>query len=271
MIHNLINSDIKLILQNLHVTATEEEMQKKHVQGHSSVHHNMDPSVNVFFLLDDLKKGNQIPIFFPRRDPSSTPHLSKEEADSIPFSYKEIQLILHYFSFSQDSPQAKAMEDTLRECEAVPIVGETKFCPTSTQSMLNFVHYILGTVTEPIKSMSTTHLTEATNDLRSYTIMEDPEEIPAPKLVSCHTMPYAYAVFYCHYQESESRIFKVSLRSEEGDRVEGMAACHMDTSHWGQNHVSFKVLGIKPGSSAVCHFFPSDNYMFVAETSIQSI
>lgn len=80
-------------------------------------------------------------------------------------------------------------------------------------------------------------------------------------------MPYPYAVFYCHYQESESKVFRVSLTGENGDKVEAIGVCHIDTSQWSRNHVAFKVLGIKPGSTPVCHFFPEDNFVLVPSTT----
>ncbi|KAK6143472.1 hypothetical protein DH2020_023820 [Rehmannia glutinosa] len=234
-------------------------------QVHSHIHHHIDPSTIVFFLLEDLKQGNTIPIYFPNRELSdSFSHLlSKQAANSIPFTSQEIHNILQIFSFPQDSPQAIAIKDTLEECERKPITGETKICATSYESMLDFLQSIFGSKIQT-KYFSTTHLTKSNNNaiLQKYTIMGI-HEISAPKIVACHTMPYPYAVFYCHYQESQSKVYKVLLSGENGDRVEAIAVCHMDTSHWGRNHVSFKVLGIEPGSSPVCHFFPADNFVWV--------
>ncbi|KAK6120961.1 hypothetical protein DH2020_045301 [Rehmannia glutinosa] len=205
-------------------------------QVHSHMHHHIDPSTIVFFLLEDLKQGNTIPIYFPNRELSdSFSHLlSKQAANSIPFTSQEIHNILQIFSFSQDSPQAVAIKDTLEECERKPITGETKICATSYESMLDFLESIFGSKIQT-KYFSTTHLTKSNNNaiLQKYTIMGI-NEISAPKTVACHTMPYPYAVFYCHYQESQSKVYKVLLNGENGDRVEAIAVCHMDTSHWGQ-------------------------------------
>ncbi|PIN06748.1 hypothetical protein CDL12_20691 [Handroanthus impetiginosus] len=249
-----------------HKHNTPADMRIKQVDSHSSSHmHHMDSSLIVFFFVEDLKEGNTMPIYFPRRELQASHILSREEADSIPFSSQDLDNLLQFFSFSQGSPQAIAMKDTLRECETKPIKGETKFCATSLESMLDFTKTILGSQTE-IKFLSTTHLTQSNTLLQKYTVMGF-QEIPAPKMVACHTMPYAYAVFYCHYQKSKSRVFKVSLTGENGDKVEAIAVCHMDTSQWSHNHVSFQVLGIEPGSSPVCHFFPADNFVLVPSTS----
>ncbi|WJX42416.1 hypothetical protein P8452_29654 [Trifolium repens] len=70
-------------------------------------------------------------------------------------------------------------------------------------------------------------------------------------------------------QESENRVYKVLLGGENGDKVEAMVVCHMDTSQWAPSHVSFQVLGVTPGSSSVCHFFPADNYIWVPKLKSQ--
>lgn len=254
--------------------AQQQETRPGHVQAHAHTPSHMmmnhaDLSTNVFFLLDDLKLGKTMPIYFPDRDltsSSSPPLLSRTEADGIPFSTQQLPSLLQFFSFSPGSPQAIAMEDTLRQCEIAPIKGETKFCATSYESMLNFARKFLGSEAN-IEALSTIHLTTSVAGIRQYTIIQVPRPVSAPKMVACHTMPYPYAVFYCHYQESESRVYRISLHGENGGRVEAIAVCHMNTSQWNPNHVSFRVLGIKPGTSPICHFFPADNFVLVASTS----
>ncbi|KAI5660980.1 hypothetical protein M9H77_20303 [Catharanthus roseus] len=253
----------------------QEENDEKTIDSSSQVHHHHhhhhhhhidDPSTIVFFFLDDLKLGKTMPIYFPNRDLSSSHFLPKEEANKIPFSSKQLPKLLQLFSFSKESPQAIAMEDTLRECETNPIKGETKLCATSLSSAVEFALEIFGS-DHRIQVLSTNYQTKLTIPLQKYTINKVPKEILAEKMVSCHTMPYPYGILYCHYQESENRVFKVSLVSEVGDKVEAVAVCHMDTSQWGKNHVSFRVLGIEPGTSPVCHFFPADNFVLVPSAS----
>ncbi|MFQ6648707.1 hypothetical protein Gotur_021737 [Gossypium turneri] len=225
----------------------------------------MDLSVMVFFTLKDLKVGNSMPIYFRKKDSSKSPRfLPRQEADSIAFSLKELPNLLRLFSFSRDSPQAKAMEATLRECESQAIKGETKFCATSLESMLEFTSSIFGSNTR-FKTLATEHLTKSSTLFQNYTVLTTPEEIPAPMMVACHTVPYPYAVLYCHSQVTENRVFKVSLDGENGDKVTAVAVCHKDTTQWNRNHVSFRVLGIEPGTPGVCHFFPADNFVLVPD------
>ncbi|KAK9691097.1 hypothetical protein RND81_09G175800 [Saponaria officinalis] len=244
--------------------------------------HHMDESTLVFFTLDDLKLGRVLPIYFRATNPSTSPQfLPRDEAQSIPFSLSKLDFLLNYFGFSRESSQSKAMENTLRGCEVKPIKGETKFCATSLESMLDFVQDMLGE-TIRIQVLSTKNLGKSNiNVLKNYTIVDAPKEVYAPKMVACHTMPYPYVIYYCHYQKSESKVFQVSLQNEDHNHsnnddnnddkknggVEAIAVCHMDTSEWSENHVSFKVLGVKPGSSPVCHFFPPDNLVWVPLSS----
>ncbi|XWS55231.1 hypothetical protein CRYUN_Cryun10bG0157500 [Craigia yunnanensis] len=129
------------------------------------------------------------------------------------------------------------MDYTLKQCELETPKGEIRFCATSLESMLDFARSVFG--------------------------LDSHLKIPSSRIIACHTLPYPYAVFYCHSQKSETRLFQVSLGAENGDRVKASAACHMDTSQWDRDHVSFRLLKIKPRSSPVCHFFPPDNLVWV--------
>ncbi|KAL5562637.1 hypothetical protein UlMin_032384 [Ulmus minor] len=238
---------------------------RKHDHGHPLSHmgHMMDPALQVFFMPNELKAGKTMPIYFPKTNLSSSPKLlTKEESDSIPFSISQLPFLLDFFSFSENSPQAKAIEYTLKQCELKPIEGETRFCATTLESMLDFALYVFGSSTR-FKVLTTTRLINSSTLLQNYTILENPKEIFATRMIGCHTMPYPYAVFYCHSQESENKVFEVSLVGENGERVDAAAVCHMDTSRWDRDHVSFRVLRVEPGTSPVCHFFPSDNLVWV--------
>lgn len=236
----------------------------------SHMNHNINPLLIVFFTINDLKVGKKLPIYFPKRDPSkSPPFLPKEKADQIPFSFKQLPQILSSFSFPSNSPQAQAVKETLQQCELKPIKGETKFCATSMESMLDFVKtsLIIPKKSSPLSSsfklLKTSHLTKSNVHLQNYTIFDTPKLISAPKLVACHTMPYPYAIYYCHYQEGDNNVLKIALEGENGDRVDALAICHMDTSQWSPTHPSFQVLKLQPGDMPICHFFPADDFVWI--------
>lgn len=180
-----------------------------HHHHHSSSHPEVNPSapdLQLFFRLDELKLGKRIPIYFPIKNPSkSPPLLSKEEAESIPFSSAQLPDILKLFSISDESPQAEAMAVSLGHCEFEALKGESKFCSTSLESLLDSTRAIFGPNVD-FKVATTNHLTKtATALLQNYTIVEVPREISVPRIVGCHPLPYPYALFYCHSQESDNR------------------------------------------------------------------
>ncbi|KAE9586649.1 hypothetical protein Lal_00005002 [Lupinus albus] len=225
-------------------------------------HNHMDPELNVFFTPADLTVGKTMPIYFAKRDSSTSPKfLPREEADKIPFSTRNLPSLLKFFSFSKHSVQAKAMKYTLKQCEFEPMEGETKFCATSLESLLDFASDMFGPNSQ-FKVLTTTHLTNSTTPLQNYTIKEI-REISVPNIIGCHPMPYPYAVFYCHSQKSDTSMYEVLVEGQNGGLVQAAAICHMDTSKWDPDHVSFQVLNVGPGTSPVCHFFPPDNLAWV--------
>ncbi|PON76855.1 BURP domain containing protein [Parasponia andersonii] len=160
------------------------------------------------------------------------------------------------------------MEETLRDCGVKPINGEIKLCATSLESMVEFVRSILGSGVN-LSVISTTHPAMTTALTQNYTVLEVPIEVLAPKMVSCHPVPYPYAVFFCHYFGSETKVFQVSPGGNSGDNVEAVAICHMDTSDWDPEHILFQPLGVKPStSSPVCHFLPANHLVWVPSPTI---
>ncbi|CAN0906014.1 BURP domain-containing protein BNM2C [Linum grandiflorum] len=206
----------------------------------------------------------RMPIYFSNISESSTntsPHLlSKQQADSIPFSSSHIPYLLRLFSFSPGSDHAEAVENTLTLCELKPMAGETKFCATSLESMLDSVRVSFGTETQ-FKALTT-----AASSLQNYTILQEPEQIMAGKVMSCHTVPYPYRVYFCHASAGETKLFRVMLGGEDerGEIVEAVAICHMDTSKWDRDNPSFRVLKVKPGKGPVCHFIPRYDIVWTA-------
>ncbi|XP_052114832.1 BURP domain-containing protein BNM2A isoform X3 [Arachis duranensis] len=219
-----------------------------------------------FFAIDDLYVGNIMTLQFPVEEFSH--FLSKKEADSIPFSIPQLPSVLQLFSISEDSAQAKSMRGTIEQCEAGTITGETKICANSLESMLEFVHNIIGS--EEKHNIHTTTPSSGA-PLQKYTILKISQDIYAPKWVACHPLPYPYAVYYCHFISTGTRVFKVLLDGENGDKVEALGVCHLDTSDWSPNHILFKQLGFMPGEAPVCHFFPVKHLMWVPQPSTATV
>ncbi|GMN67196.1 hypothetical protein TIFTF001_036258 [Ficus carica] len=236
----------------------------EHRDNPSSFHIDDSTKTSLFFFSPkDLKAGNRIPLYFSKKLAWTSKLLPRDEADSIPFSLKELPSLLKLFSIAQGSKQAEAMEDTLRMCEDPPLKGETKFCATSLESMLDFTLRVFGIGYSdhdnyPTFLTSTFHSTSESESIvsfQNYTILETPKAILTSQMVGCHAMPYPYTVFHCHIKEGRSNVYKILFGGENGDTLDAFAACHLDTSQWDHSHVSFRILGAEPGDP-VCHIFP---------------
>lgn len=206
-----------------------------------------------FFTLDDLYVGNVMTLQFPIREYAR--FLPRKVADYIPLSKSQLPSLLQLFSLTKDSPQGEDMKDIIDQCEFEPTKGETKACPTSLESMLEFVHSVLGAEAR-YNIHTTSYPTTSGVRLQNYTILEISKDIYAPKWVACHPRPYPYALYYCHYLDIGSRVFKVLLRGQYGDMMDALGICHLDTSDMNPNHFIFQLLGMKPGEAPLCHFFP---------------
>lgn len=246
---------------------TQKTDPKVSTQGHEEKSKNVDHTEAFktgFFALDDLYAGNVMTLQFPVQEISH--FLSRKETNYIPFSSSQLPSVLQLFSIPEDSPKAKSMRGTLGQCEGEPITGERKICATSLESMLEFVDSVIGSNTEG-DLLTTSHPSPSGSPLQKYTILEVSQDIDAPKWAACHPLPYSYAVYYCHYISTGTKVFKVSLGGENGDRVEALGVCHLDTSDWTPSHIIFKQLGIEAGKAPVCHFFPIKHLMWVAKPS----
>nr|XP_023923651.1 BURP domain-containing protein BNM2A-like [Quercus suber]POE96652.1 burp domain-containing protein bnm2a [Quercus suber] len=219
------------------------------------------------FPVKDLFVGNIMPLYFPVKE--FPQFLPREEADYIPFSMAQLPNILQLFSVPIDSPSARAMEATLHECEVTHIPGEIKLCATSLESMLDFVHRVMGSWANPNVLTTTVHPTMSTALTQNYSVLRVSKEIYAPKWVACHPLPYPYLTFFCHFTEN-TKIFKVLLGGENGHKVESAAVCH-NTSGWDPNHIVFRELGPKYGSTSVCHFLAKHHLVWVPSPTTASI
>lgn len=229
-----------------------------------------DPTLYMFFKIDDLKKGTKLPIYFNKNDLRKVPPLlTRQEADLIPFTKSKLDFLLNHFSISKESPQAKAMKETLVRCNYKAIEGEYKFCGTSLESMLDLAKKTIASNAD-LKVMTTKVMVPSQHTinyaLHNYTFADTPKELVGIKMLGCHRMPYPYVVYYCHGHKSGTKVFEVNLVTDDGKyRVVGPAVCHMNTSMWNVDHEAFKVLKIEPRSAPVCHFFPLDNIVWVAK------
>ncbi|KAE8692660.1 hypothetical protein F3Y22_tig00110831pilonHSYRG00372 [Hibiscus syriacus] len=223
----------------------------------------LNPAAKVFATIKDIVVGKTMPIYFPCiENPTTYQFLPDQKTHHIPLSSEHLPELLRFFSFSLDSHQALAMKQTLKICEMEAPKGEAQGCVTSLESLVDFAESIFGPDSQ-VGVVRSSLISKSTPVLQNYTVVEF-KEISTGKLIACHNEPYPYAVYYCHFQwGTVNKVFMVSLVGENGDELNAVFLCHMDTSSWSTGHIGFRLLGLMPGESEICHFFPAYDMVVV--------
>ncbi|ONI12505.1 hypothetical protein PRUPE_4G169000 [Prunus persica] len=217
-------------------------------------------NVAIFFLEKDMRPGATTNFQFPRNS-NTAAFLSRESAQSIPFSSNKLSEIFNHFSVKPTSVEAKTIKQTIEECEAPGVKGEEKYCATSLESMVDFSTSKLRT--RNVQAISTEVLEKgATMSMHKYTTMPGLKKLAGDKVVVCHKQNYPYAVFYCHAIKPIAA-YVLSLKGDDGVKVKAVAICHLDTSEWNPMHLAFQILKVKPGKIPICHFLPTDHIVWV--------
>jgi hypothetical protein len=222
--------------------------------------HNM----TVFFFEKDLHLGTKFNKKYARESNYGATFLTREVADSIPFSSNKLENILDHFSIKKDSTEYEDVKQTITECEEPGLIGEEKTCVTSLESMVDFVTSILG---NNVEAVSPEVMNRENTELQEYTVAKGVKILgEVDKVVVCHLMNYPYAVFYCH-KLNATTAYSVPLEGVNGSRVKDIAVCHSDTSKWSPDQLAFQLLKTTPGTSTICHFLPQDHLVWVPKNS----
>ncbi|XP_066334109.1 BURP domain-containing protein 9-like [Miscanthus floridulus] len=240
----------------------------QHGTGHSHGHFNF---ATLLFTEDALTPGTMVsPYIEPSASP--VPFLRRDVSDSIALSTSNFSRIMSKFGpmASTLSMAPRDMWSTVRTCEHPHgVEGEQHVCAASIESMVELAASVLGT-----------------RDLRAFSSSADvpaegvasppgspPYKVAAVRAVTapgqpattmtCHSMEFPYAVFYCH-AVNPTRVYEVTLTriASEDDgaaatspsTMRALAVCHLDTSRFSPDNAFFVARRLKPGDAAVCHF-----------------
>lgn len=171
--------------------------------------------------------------FFPR-----------QVAGLIPFSSQKLLEIFNHFSIEPNSVEAAIMKYTIEACEEPITEGEGKCCATSLESLIDLNLAKLGTKLSVIS-------TEIQAKKQDYTISGEVKMV-GDKVLVCHKMKYAYAVFYYHL-DNAINIYMVPLMDADGTKAKALVVCHTNTSAWSPEHLVLLVLKVKP-APPICPF-----------------
>ncbi|XVF19330.1 hypothetical protein REPUB_Repub11eG0101200 [Reevesia pubescens] len=219
-----------------------------------------EPATNetIYFLQKDLHAGTKVKLSLLVKPRGMRTFLPHRVAKSMPFSSDKLPEILKHYSIKAESKEANTMNETIRNCERAAIDGEDKYCATSLKSFVDLSVSRLGNNVKLLAS-------EAGKETRSplFSIGKGMQHMGEEDIV-CHKMQYPYAVFLCHSinRASVNKVPFVGLNGKE--KANALVVCHKDTSAWNPNHLSFKILNVKPGTVPVCHFLVRDTLVWVS-------
>lgn len=214
--------------------------------------------------------GSKINLYIDRAAALHSTFLHRDVADSIPMSTENFTDIAT-MSLPVSVSMARDMWSTLSSCEHPrEVVGEQKACATSLESMHKFVASALGTSSihgfstsldvpeEGIASPLDIYKVVAVRAITAYGASKE-----ASNTVTCHSMNFPFALFYCH-AVNPTRIYEVTLKKVENGVVSAtqrmspvvraLVVCHVNTSGFDPKLNYWVKLGLKPGQASVCHF-----------------
>jgi hypothetical protein len=217
---------------------------------------------SVFFHEEAVRVGERLSIHFRAAAPAALGLLPRGVADSIPFTTAALPAVLALLGVPPGSSRAAAMAETLRTCERTLPAGDTeaRFCATSLEALVERAVAALGTrdvraVTSALPRAGLPPQVYAVRAVRRVVVGGDGGG-GASSFVACHDEAYPYTVYLCH-GTGPARAYLVEMEGTRGGGAVTVAfICHTDTSRWNPEHVSFKVLGTKPGGAPVCHLMP---------------
>ena len=128
--------------------------------------------------------------------------------------------ILNRLLVKENSVEAELMKK-IEECEEAVMDGESRFCATSLESLIDFNTSKLGRNVNVL-------MNEVKTGSQEFEFGVGTKKV-ADKSVVCHKMNYPYVVFYYHTL-TKTRTYMIPLVGADGSKSKAMAACHSDTS-----------------------------------------
>ena len=132
-----LSSHQTLMRRRLLVSETMESTLTPEKERRGALASTSGTDVAVFFLMNDLRPGTSMKLHFTRTSPV-TAFLPRSLAKIIPLSLKKLPEILSVFSIRSNTVEAEVPKKILRECEEPAAIGESRYCATSLESMVDF-------------------------------------------------------------------------------------------------------------------------------------
>ncbi|CAN6348375.1 unnamed protein product, partial [Urochloa humidicola] len=201
-----------------------------------------------FFQESQMRVGSTMTVSFP---PAAVPPiLPRDVAEKIPFD--NLTDVLATFHIPPSSSKATMAADTLNRCRdsSALTAGEQRACTTSLEATVGSATRMLGSSSH-VYWAAASALPRTGLPLRPYAVAAV-TQLAGDRHVGCHSLPFPYAVYYCHVTGKPTRAYGVTLRGTDPSPEVAMAAiCHVDTSDWDPAHPAFEMVHTRPGGAPV--------------------
>lgn len=216
-----------------------------------------------FFLEENLVKGAKMNLTENLHDPiPKRAFLPKVVADLLsPLSTSNLPKLRQTFNIGENTKMATIMGTATYLCENPPLPGEERACPTSVETMAEFVASQLG---KNVKLLETRGAPANAPVEKKPVTVEDFTKLSleeGKKIVICHNLMFPSQVYYCHHVKG-TKVVQASLVAADGSTISGVAVCHLDTTMWSSEHPAFAALKIPRGAEA-CHWTAQNDYIWV--------
>ncbi|KAJ7561957.1 hypothetical protein O6H91_03G049600 [Diphasiastrum complanatum] len=210
-------------------------------------------SSNVFFPEKELRAGGHITLPDLRDPAPMKAFLPQTLAEKLPFNCHSFDELLAIFNISKSSNTSFDMAMVLKACESPTGEGQFKKCITSLEAMVDLVTSILGQNLELLSEPSTA------GSKQTVTVIDvKARESPAAP-VSCHSLVFPFAVYYCHYLD-RTKAFHLSMQTQNGEMLQRTAVCHSWLPSLTDEFVALKL----ERHESACHWLYASNLMWLA-------
>lgn len=216
-----------------------------------------------FFLESSLTKGHMMSLdenlhdSIPKRS-----FLPKTIADTLPaLTTQNLPKLMQTFNIGKQTNMAKIMRTAVTLCENPALPGEQRSCPTSLESMAEFVTSQLG---EHVQLFATAGAPTKAPVLKAPVTVMEFAKLPlsnGKNIVVCHNIMFPSQLYYCHFVTG-TKVVQASLAAADGSIIKGVAICHLDTHMWLSRHPAFAALNI-PRGAEVCHWSGEHDLVWV--------
>lgn len=210
-----------------------------------------------FFLESDLVEEATTHLHGEHGPALHRAFLPKAVADAMPpLTSDNLPNLQQIFNIQGGTNMSAAMKEAVSFCEdAARLPGEKRACPTSLESMVDFVASSVG---RDVAVLEQEKAVEGPAKLVSFT----QRSLPQKDSALCHNVGFPSQLYSCHVVP-DTKVVEASVMAADGSATRAVGVCHMATKTWDPRYEGFTILKARPGTP-VCHWVEPGALIWVA-------